>query len=119
MGSPSWSQQERFSTRSGRQQNYESLWEYISAWTRNYSKHEIAGWGQENHIPCFPVNTVDDLFGDEQFSFRNFFVETDHPILGTLKIPGVPYKLSEMDLHLIGSPAPFLGQHNKDLLGHS
>ena len=119
MGSPSWSQQARFSTRSGRQQNYESLWEYISAWTRNYSKHEITRWGQENHIPCFPVNTVDDLFGDEQFSFRNFFVETDHPVLGTLKIPGVPYKLSGMDLHLIGSPAPFLGQHNKDLLGHS
>ena len=60
MGSPSWSQQDRFTTRSGRQQNYGPLWEYISAWTRNYSKHEIARWGQENHIPCFPVNTVDD-----------------------------------------------------------
>ena len=116
MGSPEWSSEDRFSSRSGRQSNFEDLWALVSNWTRNYSKHYIAQKGQENHIPCFPVNTIEDLFEDDQFQYRNFFVDSKHHDYGILKLPGVPYDISNMELHLISSPAPFLGEHNSELL---
>ena len=117
MGSPEWASEDRFSSRSRRQSNFEDLWDLVSNWTRNYSKHYIAQKGQENHIPCFPVNTIEDLFEDDQFQYRNFFVDSKHPDYGTLRLPGVPYEISNMELQLISSPAPFLGEHNSELLG--
>jgi crotonobetainyl-CoA:carnitine CoA-transferase CaiB-like acyl-CoA transferase len=116
MGSPDWANEDRFRSRSARQTNFEDLWSLISDWTRNYSKHDIAARGQENHIPCFPVNTVDDLFEDEQFEHRGFFVDSKHPDFGKLRLPGVPYNISNMELHLINSSAPSLGEHNSVLL---
>ena len=46
-----------------------------------------------------------------------FFVDSKHPDYGTLRLPGVPYDISNMELNLISSPAPVLGEHNSELLG--
>ena len=119
MGEPEWSREERFSSRSGREENHEELWDLIALWTKKFSKHEIAQSGQDKHIPCFPVNTVEDLLADEQFNHRDFFIDMNLTDGGSLRIPGVPYKLSRMPMNLVGSPAPESGQHNLELLGHS
>ena len=119
MGKPEWSQKEKFSSRSGREEHHEELWNLIALWTKKFSKHEIAHWGQGNHIPCFPVNTVEDLLADEQFNHRDFFVDLKLTDGEPLKIPGVPYKFSRMPMNLTGSPAPEPGQHNLELLGHN
>ena len=76
------------------------------------SKHDIARLGQEKRIPCFPVNTVHDLFNDLHLKERGFFAAIEHPIAGTLSYPGVPYRLSNTELPLAERPAPMLGQHN-------
>ena len=112
MGSPGWADEDRFATREGREGNFAALWELVGEWTRQHSKHDIARWGQEKRIPCFPVNTVSDLFNDRHLADREFFVELDHPAAGLLKYPGVPYRLSNSDLPLTVRPAPLLGQHN-------
>jgi crotonobetainyl-CoA:carnitine CoA-transferase CaiB-like acyl-CoA transferase len=116
MGNPTWSTDDRYSTRDARQKNSPSLWKLLSDWSINYSKHEIARLGQEQRVPCFPVNTVLDLMGDEHLAHREFFVEMDHPEAGTLKYPGAAYKLSNSDLPLTARPAPLLGQHNQEIL---
>ena len=112
MGQPAWADDERFRTREARQQNAPALWELLSAWSRQYSKHDIARWGQEQRIPCFPANTVEDLLRDEHLAARQFFVEIEHPTAGALTYPGVPYTFSKTPLPLKARPAPLLGQHN-------
>ena len=112
MGQPAWADDERFRTREARQQNAPALWELLSAWSRQYSKHDIARWGQEQRIPCFPANTVEDLLRDEHLAARRFFVEIEHPVAGALTYPGVPYTFSKTPLPLNARPAPLLGQHN-------
>ena len=87
MDNPAWATEERYSTRDARQKNSPALWKLLSEWSSNYSKHEIARWGQEQRIPCFPVNTVLDLFNDDQLAHREFFVEIEHPAAGALKYP--------------------------------
>jgi crotonobetainyl-CoA:carnitine CoA-transferase CaiB-like acyl-CoA transferase len=112
MGNPDWSSDERFATRDARQRNFPELWELVGDWTRHRSKYDIARDGQERRIPCFPVNTVEDLLKDPHLEAREFFVTIDHPVAGSLKYPGVPYKLSNTALSLDARPAPMLGEHN-------
>ena len=117
MGSPEWADEERFITREGREANSPELWELLSGWSRQYSKHDIARWGQKRRIPCFPVNTVRDLFNSEHLKARDFFVEIEHPVAGALEYPGTPYRFSNAKLPLDARPAPLLGQHNEKILG--
>lgn len=117
MGGPPWASDERYSTRDARQKNSPSLWKLLSEWSVGYSKHEIARLGQEQRIPCFPVNTVLDLLDDEHLAHREFFVEIEHPAAGTLKYPGAAYKLSNSQLPVAARPAPLLGEHNGLILG--
>lgn len=112
MGHPAWVSDERYATREARQQNAPALWALLSEWSRQYSKHDIARWGQEKRIPCFPVNTVEDLLKDEHLAARRFFVDIEHPVAGRLAYPGVPYTLAPTALPLTARPAPLLGQHN-------
>lgn len=116
MGGPPWANDDRYATRDARQKNSLSLWKLLSDWSSGYSKHEIARMGQEQRIPCFPVNTVLDLLDDEHLAHREFFVEIDHPAAGTLKYPGAAYKLSNTPLPLAARPAPLLGEHNHSIL---
>lgn len=112
MGHPDWASDARYATREARQQNAPELWKLLSAWSRQYSKHAIARWGQEKRIPCFPVNTVEDLLKDEHLAARQFFVDIEHPVAGPLRYPGVPYRFLHTPLPLNARPAPLLGQHN-------
>ena len=72
--------------------------------------------GQEQRVPCFPVNTVLDLLSDEHLTHREFFVEMEHSVAGTFRYPGAAYKLSNTELPLAARPAPLLGQHNLEIL---
>ena len=112
MDNPQWAGEERFLTRDGRESNFSELWELIGEWTQQRSKHDIARLGQERRIPCFPVNTVHDLFNDLHLKERGFFTTIEHPIAGTFQYPGVPYRFSNTPLNLAERPAPLLGQHN-------
>ena len=112
MDNPQWAGEERFLTRDGRESNFSELWELVGEWTQQRSKHDIARLGQERRIPCFPVNTVHDLFNDLHLKERGFFTTIEHPIAGTFQYPGVPYRFSNTPLNLAERPAPLLGQHN-------
>lgn len=112
MGQPAWASDARYATREARQRNAPALWSLLSVWSQQYSKHDIARWGQEKRIPCFPVNTVEDLLKDAHLAERRFFMELEHPVAGRLTYPGVPYTLAATPLPLQARPAPLLGQHN-------
>ena len=112
MDNPQWAGEERFLTRDGRESNFSELWELIGEWTQQRSKHDIARLGQERRIPCFPVNTVHDLFNDLHLKERGFFTTIEHPIAGAFQYPSVPYRFSNTPLNLAERPAPLLGQHN-------
>ena len=116
MGGPLWATDERYATRDARQRNSPSLWKLLSDWSINHSKHEIARMGQEQRVPCFPVNTVQDLLSDEHLAHRGFFVEMEHPVAGVLRYPGAAYRFSNSQLPLTERPAPLLGEHNREIL---
>lgn len=66
-------------------------------------------------IPCGPINTVDRVVKDPQIQERQMVVATQHPVAGTVKMAGVPIKLSATP-GAVERPAPTLGQHTEEIL---
>ena len=116
MGNPHWADDERFATRENRQTNVSELWDLLTEWSLPRSKFDIARSGQEKRIPCFPVNTIEDLLVDEHLDSREFFVEISHSDAGILLHPGLPYKLNNANIPQGKSSAPRLGEHTQEIL---
>lgn len=66
-------------------------------------------------IPVGAINTIDQVVQHPQVQARGMIVENDHPVAGTVKLVGVPVKLSATP-GSIREPAPLLGQHTDAVL---
>ncbi|MCW4051328.1 MAG: CoA transferase [Candidatus Bathyarchaeota archaeon] len=66
-------------------------------------------------LPCAPVYHVDEAIDDPHVNARDMFVEMEHPKAGKIKLINFPIKFSETPAQM-KTPAPTLGQHNKELL---
>ncbi|MBC9176196.1 CaiB/BaiF CoA transferase family protein [Pseudoroseomonas ludipueritiae] len=72
-------------------------------------------------VPCAPVQSIDQVLADPQVQARGMIVEQDHPVLGRIRLPNLPFRFSDCDTAPTGI-APTLGQHNADVaasLGYS
>jgi crotonobetainyl-CoA:carnitine CoA-transferase CaiB-like acyl-CoA transferase len=54
------------------------------------------------------------VLSDPQTLARDMVVEQDHPVLGKIKLPNLPFRFSGCDTSPSG-PAPMLGQHNRKI----
>jgi crotonobetainyl-CoA:carnitine CoA-transferase CaiB-like acyl-CoA transferase len=116
MGGPSWADDPRFATKAARQEHWLTLHPLICAWSRQQIKHDIFVAAQSQRVACYPLGTATDMLELPQFEHRGFFVEQDHPTLGTLTFPGVSYQSPDVARP---SPAlaPRLGEHNAAVYG--
>jgi crotonobetainyl-CoA:carnitine CoA-transferase CaiB-like acyl-CoA transferase len=87
----------------------------IAQWMKDQYKLQVATRGQKLGVPLVPVNTMKDLFESEQMQFRGFFAPVEHPALGRLAYPTVPYRLSATPAR-IETRAPLLGEHTDSIL---
>ena len=69
----------------------------------------------QHGIPMGAINTIDKVVEHPQVQARGAIVETAHPVAGTVKIVGVPVKLSQTP-GAVREPAPLLGQHTDAVL---
>jgi CoA:oxalate CoA-transferase len=67
-------------------------------------------------VPCGPINNIEQVVKDPQVLEREMIVEVEHPVAGSLKMPGCPIKLSKTP-GKIEKPAPVLGEDNENVLG--
>jgi crotonobetainyl-CoA:carnitine CoA-transferase CaiB-like acyl-CoA transferase len=122
IGNPEWNNSELFANRFVRAQYVDALIPLLSEWTMEHTKQEIFDMGQAAHVPLAPAYTSEDVVNDHHLAARKYFQEIDHPVIGKVKYPGAPYRLSETPWR-IQSPAPLLGQHNEEIyknrLGYS
>lgn len=67
-------------------------------------------------VPAAPVNDVGRMVEDPQIIAREMIVEQEHPTAGTIRVIGVPVKLSETPGG-VRTPAPLLGEHTDEIVG--
>lgn len=101
---------ERYKSNSARVENRVGLTALLEAKTRQWNRDDLLGALERLGVPAGPINTVQDVFDDEQFQFRKMRVDLQG-------VPGVrtPISFSEAELAL-SRRSPRLGEHTCDVL---
>lgn len=116
MGEPSWAMDERYATQESRVAHREEIDERIEGWAMGHTREEIYHGLQQQGCAAGPVYSLEEVLQDPQMEYRNYFVETEHPRIGKVKVPSAAYKLS-CSPWAIRRPAPSLGEHNVEIYG--
>ncbi len=66
-------------------------------------------------LPSSPIYQLDETVKDPHLAARGMFIEVDHPLAGKYKTVNNPIKFSLTPTER-KTPAPTLGQHNKEIL---
>ena len=117
MGEPAWMKEfpDRWLEKHVTQERIDRTRSEIARWMADQSKPDVAMRAQKLGVPLVPVNTMQEVFDSVQMQFRRFFGEVDHPVLGKLRYPTVPYRLSATPT-LAATAAPRLGEHTEEIL---
>jgi len=106
---------ERFSTNPSRVVHHRELREHLAPVLRQQTR---AYWSElltRAGVPCGAVRDVPDALSDPQLAARDMIEAVEHAAAGTLKVLGVPIKLSETPGSVRTAP-PTLGQHTAQVL---
>ena len=86
-------------------------------WLLSHTRAEIRKACEEHGVMAGPINTVADLFEDENFAYREFFHTIDHPETGPLQYPGYHFRLHRPEGPMPERRrAPLLGEHTDEVL---
>ena len=114
MGTPEWSQEPRLRNRTTMNNLYaDEVDAYLEEWLADYTKAELLEIALEHRIPLAPVRTYEEVRNDP--SLADLFVEMDRADTGPVAYPGPPYRLADAAV-APPTPAPTLGQHNREVL---
>jgi CoA:oxalate CoA-transferase len=105
----------RLQTMTARRTHCAVLDAYLGPWLQARTKVEVYHAGQQASIPCAFFASVKDLVESPQLQARGFFTEIEHPEIGPLRYPGLPFRIGAHAATL--TAAPWLGQHNGEVFG--
>jgi crotonobetainyl-CoA:carnitine CoA-transferase CaiB-like acyl-CoA transferase len=120
MGSPEWTQEERFSSLPKRKEHAKELDKLLEQWTVQRKAEELVNLVQEAGVPAGVVQNASDLAKDPQLLARDYFVRLQHPVLGDTISDASPIKFAG-GTRDDWKASPLLGQDNQyvylELLG--
>jgi len=105
----------RFATRAARMNNRDELLASLQKRFLTRTRDDWLTYLGQFDVLCAPVYDYAELFADPQVQHNGIVAEQHHPIVGTIKVVGIPVKLSATPGE-VGPPAPQLGQHTHEIL---
>jgi crotonobetainyl-CoA:carnitine CoA-transferase CaiB-like acyl-CoA transferase len=118
MGQPHLTQDARFIDNDSRLKNFRLLVEIIENWIASMPSNAAALTAmQENRVPCAPVLSVEEAVNHPHLRERGTVRKVHDRVLGDFDVPGFALRFSEFPTPL-NLQAPFLGEHNAEILGH-
>ncbi|MGO9243743.1 MAG: CaiB/BaiF CoA transferase family protein [Verrucomicrobiia bacterium] len=106
---------EKFATNPKRVQNHDDLYPILQTIFAAKTAEEWLAFFEKNGIPCGAVFSVGEVLEHPQVRAREMVVERPHPKLKSVKMTGVPVKLSDTP-GVAGDAPPLLGQHTGEVL---
>jgi len=110
---PEWLADPRFVDLPARLKNIDALEREIES---VFATHPTAHWVERLDaagVPGGPVYTYSQILADPHIKARNMVVEIEHPVIGQMKMLGIPVKFTG-ELAAIRRAAPWLGQHSAE-----
>ena len=85
----------------------------------NATRERDSAWWLEKlsdaHVPCGPINTLEEVFADPHVRAREMVIEQQHPVAGKVRTVRNPALFSESPLEYEQGP-PVLGEHTEEIL---
>jgi crotonobetainyl-CoA:carnitine CoA-transferase CaiB-like acyl-CoA transferase len=106
---------EKFATNPQRVQNHEDLYPILQKIFAEKTADEWLAFFEKNGIPSGPIYSVGEVLEHPQVHAREMVIERPHPKLKSVKMTGVPVKLSTTP-GVAGEAPPLLGQHTEKVL---
>ena len=105
----------RFLDPASRNANRLAALEYVRTWTMAQpSRAACIAALDAVDVPCAAIQRIDEVLADPQVQARGMVIEQDHPVLGRIRLPNLPFRFSDSDTSP-RCPAPALGQHNAEI----
>ncbi|WP_250536830.1 CoA transferase [Caballeronia sp. AZ10_KS36] len=104
----------RFHSLNGRNANREAILAVVKPWVASRPVADVLGLLDSVDVPCAKVQRIDEVVADPQIVARGMVVEQEHPRLGKLRLPNLPFRFSDCDTS-IAEVGPDLGQHNEEV----
>lgn len=105
----------RFHGPERRNGNRVPLLERVREWVSTFpTALECLASLERAEVPSALVQQIDEVIADPQIAARNMIIEQTHPVLGTIKLPNLPFRFSDCDTTPT-TAAPLLGQHNDEI----
>ena len=84
----------RFAEQATRAGNVEEIDAIIGAWTSSHDLEQIEAMLDAEDVPASRVFTMEDIFENEHYRYRNMLLDVPDDDLGSVKLPGIVPKLS-------------------------
>ena len=105
----------QFADANARRRNREELVVAIETVTRKKPAAHWLALLREAGVPCGEIADYGDVFNDEHLLARKFFVDLEHPVLGTVRGLGSPMRLGRTPVRHRRA-GPRLGEHTAQVL---
>lgn len=115
IGCPEMKADPRFRTPESRYEHRDEMNPFIIAWTSQRTKFEAMEELGREGVPAGAILTTAELAEDAYLRKSGMFVTMQHPVRGSIVMPGFPIKLSASSVPV--EPAPLLGQNNEEIYG--
>jgi formyl-CoA transferase len=115
IGREEWIRDPGLSTPQRRYERRTEIDEAIGAWTAGRTKWQAMEELGSAGVPAGAVLTIAELAEDPELHRVGLVVEVDDPEGGTVRMPGMPVRMSASPVSYTSAPA--LGQHNQEVYG--
>jgi crotonobetainyl-CoA:carnitine CoA-transferase CaiB-like acyl-CoA transferase len=114
-GRPELADDERFATNPARVRNRDLLVPLLAEMVRSRAKYEWIDALEAVGVPCGPINTLAEVFENEQVIARGMEQALVHPSGGTVRFARNPIRMSVTPPRAVAHP-PMLGEHTDAVL---
>jgi crotonobetainyl-CoA:carnitine CoA-transferase CaiB-like acyl-CoA transferase len=112
---PELAADERFRTNAGRVRNSAVLTPLIADILATRERDHWVRACARAGVPCGPINTIPEVFADEQIRHRGMLIEIAHAVAGAIPQVASPMRFKNTPL-AHERPPPLLGEHTQEIL---
>jgi formyl-CoA transferase len=106
---------ERYADGFSRHAHRQELIAAIESATTTRTTDDIVGALERAGVPCAPIADYAQVFNDDHLNGRDFFWDSSHPVMGTVRQLGSPMRFSGTPARRNGA-GPLLGEGTRDAL---
>jgi crotonobetainyl-CoA:carnitine CoA-transferase CaiB-like acyl-CoA transferase len=116
LGDPDWAGDPAYDTVDGRRRNHDAIDGELARWCATRNSSDVVEQLVAAGVPASVVLRQDEPGGVPQLQERGFLETVEHPVIGNYTQIGYPARLASGPATHNRTPAPTLGQHNREIL---